>query len=60
MLNARSRANPFESIAACFFQNRAAMKMANIDAVFNFMFTDPKDYKTGVNFNLNMLFLSLM
>lgn len=40
---ARSRSNPFESIAACFFQNRAAMKMANIDAVFDFMFTDPKN-----------------
>ena len=25
------------------FQNRAAMKMANMDTVFNFMFTDPRD-----------------
>ena len=24
------------------FQNRAAMKMANMDAVFDFMFTNPK------------------
>jgi cap1 methyltransferase len=55
---ARSRANPFESIAACFFQNRAAMKMANIDAVFNFMFTDPK-HPNGViqeNFSFNIIY----
>lgn len=42
MRQARSKSNPFESISACFFQNRAAMKMANIDAVFDFQFTEPK------------------
>ncbi|XP_014665283.1 PREDICTED: cap-specific mRNA (nucleoside-2'-O-)-methyltransferase 1-like [Priapulus caudatus] len=40
---ARTRANPFETIRGGFFQNRAAMKMANIDAVFDYMFTNPKD-----------------
>ena len=39
---ARSRSNPFETIRGVFFLNRAAMKMANMDAVFDFMFTDPK------------------
>ncbi len=71
MRQARSKSNPFESIAACFFMNRfvlflyklefktkikkryilvlrAAMKMANIDAVFDFQFTDPK-YSDGVS-----------
>lgn len=41
MRNARSRANPFEKIGSQFFQNRAALKMANIDAVFDFIFTKP-------------------
>ena len=36
---ARTRSNPFESIKGGFFLNRAAMKMANMDAVFDFMFT---------------------
>eukprot|EP00050_Salpingoeca_kvevrii_P001677 m.176408 g.176408 ORF g.176408 m.176408 type:complete len:858 (-) comp10430_c0_seq2:82-2655(-) len=36
---ARSRANPFEMIKGEFCQNRAALKMANMDAVFDFMFT---------------------
>jgi len=43
LLRARSRANPYELIRGAFFLNRAAMKMANMDAVFGFMFTDPKD-----------------
>ncbi|XP_037078583.1 cap-specific mRNA (nucleoside-2'-O-)-methyltransferase 1-like [Pollicipes pollicipes] len=42
MRRARSRSNPFESIKGVFFLNRAAMKMANMDARFDFMFTDPK------------------
>lgn len=45
---ARSRANPFEAIKGVFFLNRAAMKMANLDAVFDFMFTKPKD-RDGVS-----------
>ena len=39
---ARTRSNPFETIRGVFFLNRAAMKMANMDAVFDFMFTEPK------------------
>ncbi|ERL89285.1 hypothetical protein D910_06658 [Dendroctonus ponderosae] len=36
---ARTRANPFETIRAMFFMNRAALKMVNIDAACDFMFT---------------------
>ncbi|KAK4873141.1 hypothetical protein RN001_015170 [Aquatica leii] len=37
---ARCRANAFETIRSAFFMNRAALKMANIDAVTGFIFTD--------------------
>ena len=40
---ARARSNPFETIRGGFFLNRAAMKMANMDKVFDFIFTKPKD-----------------
>ncbi|KAK8774512.1 hypothetical protein V5799_010954 [Amblyomma americanum] len=40
---ARTRSNPFETIRGGIFLNRAAMKMANMDAAFDFMFTSPKD-----------------
>lgn len=40
---ARSASNPFETIGRSIFQNRAAVKIANMDAILNFMFTDPKD-----------------
>uniref|UniRef100_A0A336LYZ0 Cap-specific mRNA (nucleoside-2'-O-)-methyltransferase 1 n=1 Tax=Culicoides sonorensis TaxID=179676 RepID=A0A336LYZ0_CULSO len=43
MMKARTRANPFETIKHNVFQNRAAVKMANIDQMFDFMFTDPRD-----------------
>lgn len=43
MRRARTRANPFETIKKGIFQNRAAMKMANMDHVFGYMFTDPRD-----------------
>ncbi|XP_071441428.1 cap-specific mRNA (nucleoside-2'-O-)-methyltransferase 1 [Hetaerina americana] len=43
MRKARMRSNPFETIRGGIFLNRAAMKMANMDAVFDFMFTNPKD-----------------
>ncbi|GFS91353.1 cap-specific mRNA [Nephila pilipes] len=43
MRKARSRSNPFETIRGGIFLNRAAMKMANMDSRFDFMFTDPKD-----------------
>jgi cap1 methyltransferase len=32
-LNARYRSNPYELISKSIFQNRAAVKMANIDTV---------------------------
>ena len=35
------RSNPFETIRGGFFLNRAAMKMANMDKVFDFMFSHP-------------------
>jgi cap1 methyltransferase len=44
---ARGRCNPYESIGKMFFQNRAALKMANIDAACNFMFTQPKNMQVG-------------
>lgn len=43
MRKARMRCNPFETIRGGIFLNRAAMKMANMDAVFDFMFTSPVD-----------------
>ncbi|XP_014781496.1 cap-specific mRNA (nucleoside-2'-O-)-methyltransferase 1 [Octopus bimaculoides] len=46
MRKARSRSNPYETIRGVIFQNRAAMKMSNIDAVCDFMLTQPKS-KTG-------------
>ncbi|XP_050680047.1 cap-specific mRNA (nucleoside-2'-O-)-methyltransferase 1 isoform X1 [Leptidea sinapis] len=41
MRNARFRSNPYETIGSVIFLNRAAVKMANLDAVFDFMFTQP-------------------
>lgn len=40
LIHARSRANPFETIGSVFFMNRAALKIANIDVVTNFMFSN--------------------
>uniref|UniRef100_A0A8U7M0L3 Cap-specific mRNA (nucleoside-2'-O-)-methyltransferase 1 n=1 Tax=Corvus moneduloides TaxID=1196302 RepID=A0A8U7M0L3_CORMO len=45
MRRARTRSNPYEMIRGAFFLNRAAMKMANMDHVFDYMFTNPKDYQ---------------
>lgn len=42
MRKARTRSNPFETIGKGIFLNRAAMKMANLDKVFDNMFTSPK------------------
>ncbi|CAG0894632.1 unnamed protein product [Darwinula stevensoni] len=42
MVRARSKANPFEAVGGGIFLNRAAMKMANMDAVFDHMFSNPK------------------
>lgn len=41
LLKARTRSNPFETIRGAFFLNRAAMKMANLDAVCDWMFSNP-------------------
>ncbi|XP_043916302.1 cap-specific mRNA (nucleoside-2'-O-)-methyltransferase 1 [Protopterus annectens] len=43
MRRARTRSNPYETIRGVFFLNRAAMKMANMDHVFDYIFTNPKD-----------------
>lgn len=40
LMHARSRANPFETLKTAFFMNRAALKIANIDALTNFMFSN--------------------
>ncbi|KAK6052249.1 ribosomal RNA large subunit methyltransferase J [Cooperia oncophora] len=42
---ARARANPYETIGAAFFQNRAAMKVANLDRTFNFLFSGETEEK---------------
>lgn len=43
MGNARLRSNPFEKIGSAIFMNRAAVKMANMDSLLDYMFTSPKD-----------------
>lgn len=53
---ARARSNPFETIRGGFFLNRAAMKMANMDRVFDFMFTKPKD-EHDVSISIFLLFV---
>lgn len=40
---AHIRSNPFETTDSSIFLNSAAVKMANIDAILNFMFTNPVD-----------------
>ena len=41
LMKARTRSNPYETIRGAFFLNRAAMKMANIDTICDFMFSNP-------------------
>ncbi|XP_038104568.1 cap-specific mRNA (nucleoside-2'-O-)-methyltransferase 1 [Culex quinquefasciatus] len=43
MRMARTRSNPFETIKSSIFMNRAAVKMANMDSMFDYMFTSPVD-----------------
>lgn len=45
MRRARTKSNPFETIRGNIFLNRAAVKMANLDYMFDFMFTNPVDEK---------------
>lgn len=40
---ARSKCNPFEEIGRSIFINRSAVKIANLDAILDFMFTEPRD-----------------
>ena len=37
--DARFRSNPFEKIGKAIYMNRAAVKMANLDAILNFELT---------------------
>eukprot|EP00494_Astrolonche_serrata_P030122 UN30389 len=46
---ARDKANPFEMLKKEFFQNRAALKMCELDAIFGFIFTRPPCNKTYQN-----------
>lgn len=39
LMHARLKSNPFETIRSVFFMNRAALKIANIDAATDFMFS---------------------
>ncbi|XP_056022485.1 cap-specific mRNA (nucleoside-2'-O-)-methyltransferase 1-like isoform X2 [Ostrea edulis] len=43
MRRARTKSNPYETIRGAFFLNRAAVKLANMDFMLDFMFTSPKD-----------------
>lgn len=43
MRRAVMRSNPFETIRGNIFLNRAAVKMANLDCMFDFMFSKPVD-----------------
>lgn len=43
MRRARTKSNPFETIRGNIFLNRAAVKMANMDSMFDFMFTNLVD-----------------
>jgi len=43
---ARNRANPFESLKKEIFQNRAALKLCEMDVIFNFLFSEPKTSRT--------------
>eukprot|EP00808_Paulinella_micropora_P017850 g46429.t1 len=44
MVDARNRSNPFEMLKKEFFQNRAALKMAELDALCGRVFTAPPDW----------------
>lgn len=43
MGTARLRSNPFEKIASAIFMNRAAVKMANMDSILDYILTTPVD-----------------
>ncbi|CAH2262824.1 jg9198 [Pararge aegeria aegeria] len=57
MRSARFRSNPYETIGSVIFLNRAAVKMANMDSVFDFMFTKPQK-KNGENAVEDLLYFA--
>lgn len=57
MRKARTRSNPFELIKGVFFLNRAAVKMANMDRVFDFMFTSPRSIAGVSDFSISIRFI---
>lgn len=42
LTDGRPRSNPFECIGKSMFMNRAAVKMAHLDSITDFMFTNPR------------------
>ncbi|VDM58636.1 unnamed protein product [Angiostrongylus costaricensis] len=55
---ARTRANPYETIGGAFFQNRAAMKVANLDKVFDFLLSGETEKNLLVCQELYVMFQS--
>ncbi|CAG9537896.1 unnamed protein product [Cercopithifilaria johnstoni] len=51
---ARARANPYETIGSAFFQNRAAMKMANLDRIYNWLLTGEKPENVEIKNPMNV------
>uniref|UniRef100_A0A0K0FKL0 Cap-specific mRNA (nucleoside-2'-O-)-methyltransferase 1 n=1 Tax=Strongyloides venezuelensis TaxID=75913 RepID=A0A0K0FKL0_STRVS len=48
---ARLRANPYETVKGAFFQNRAAMKMANLDKIYDWLLSGEKIKEDRLNKN---------
>ncbi len=55
---ARSVCNDYESIGRSIFQNRSAVKIANLDAILNFMFTNPEILRTRSKSTDNTLYFA--
>lgn len=55
---ARSKCNPFEKIGRSIFLNRSAVKMSNLDAVLDFMFTEPRDENKDLMFKNETLYFA--
>uniref|UniRef100_A0A0R3RGV0 Cap-specific mRNA (nucleoside-2'-O-)-methyltransferase 1 n=1 Tax=Elaeophora elaphi TaxID=1147741 RepID=A0A0R3RGV0_9BILA len=51
---ARTRANPYETIGSAFFQNRAAMKMANLDRIYDWLLTGEKPENVEIKNPMNV------
>nr|CDP93401.1 Bm6757, isoform b [Brugia malayi] len=51
---ARIRANPYETIGSAFFQNRAAMKMANLDRIYDWLLTGEKPDNVEIKNPMNV------